>query len=88
MSTIPCTVAVLLLLTTMRSAAHHAFAAEYDENKIITISGTVTKFKWINPHAWLYVVGQDESNVANARTVILPDGRQLFSGFQSTPWLR
>jgi len=47
--------AALLILTTMRASAHHSFAAEYDENSHVTVSGTVTKFKWINPHAWLYV---------------------------------
>lgn len=50
-----------LLLMTMSSSAHHAFAAEYDENKRVTVSGTVTSFKWTNPHAWLYVDGTDES---------------------------
>ena len=34
--------AAVLLLTTMRVSAHHAFAAEYDENKRVTVSGTVT----------------------------------------------
>jgi hypothetical protein len=53
--------AAALLLTTMRISAHHAFAAEYDENKRVTVSGTVTSFKWTNPHAWLYVDGTDES---------------------------
>jgi uncharacterized protein DUF6152 len=121
-------VAVALLLTTMRTSAHHAFAAEYDENRHVAVSGTVTRFRWINPHAWLYVDGRDKSgkaaswsfemgspggltargwkklelkkgdqvtvegfgakngsNVANATTVTLPDGRKLFGGFQTTP---
>jgi hypothetical protein len=50
-----------LLLMTMSGSAHHAFAAEYDENKRVTVSGTVTSLKWTNPHAWLYVEGTDES---------------------------
>ena len=54
--------AALLLLTTLRILAHHAFAAEYDENKLVTISGAVTGFKWSNPHAWLYVEENDGSN--------------------------
>jgi hypothetical protein len=56
-----CTAAIALLLTTMRIAAHHAFAAEYDENKRIAISGTVTGFTWSNPHAWLYIDEKDDS---------------------------
>ena len=35
--------------------AQHAFAAEFDGAKPVTITGTVTKMDWINPHAWLYV---------------------------------
>ena len=61
MSRTLCTAAVALLLATVRILAHHAFAAEYDENKIVTISGTVTGFKWTNPHAWLYVEGREDS---------------------------
>ncbi|HUA21786.1 MAG TPA: DUF6152 family protein [Bryobacteraceae bacterium] len=53
--------AALLLLATMRVSAHHAFASEYDENQLVTISGIVTGFKWTNPHAWLYVTGKDAS---------------------------
>jgi hypothetical protein len=56
-----CAAAAILLLATLRISAHHAFAAEYDENKRVTVSGTVTRFKWTNPHAWLYVDGKDES---------------------------
>jgi hypothetical protein len=52
--------AVLLLSMSLRAFAHHAFASEYDEHKLVTVSGTVTRFKWINPHAWLYVDRKDE----------------------------
>lgn len=34
--------------------AHHAFAAEYDGDKPIDLSGVVTKARWVNPHSWLY----------------------------------
>lgn len=128
MSKTLCVASAALFLMTMRTTAHHAFAADYDESKRVTVSGTVTKFQWTNPHAWLYVDGKDESgkvsswsfemgspnglvhrgwrkaelkkgdevtvegygakdgsDVANARTVTMPDGRKLFGGFQTTP---
>ena len=39
-----------------RSAlAHHSFAAEYDDQKPLKITGTLTKVEWMNPHIWYYV---------------------------------
>ena len=35
-------------------AAHHSFEAEFDFNKTIKITGTVTKVEWMNPHAHFY----------------------------------
>lgn len=37
------------------SSGHHAFSAEFDANQPIDITGVVTKFKWTNPHSWLYL---------------------------------
>jgi DNA/RNA endonuclease YhcR with UshA esterase domain len=46
--------------------AHHSFAAEYDINKKVKLTGTVTKFDLTNPHSWIYIDVKDESgNVTN-----------------------
>ncbi len=102
---------------------HHSFFAEYDRELPVTITGTVTRLEWTNPHARLYIDAPDENgeivswdlelgppnglmrlgwrrdslvpgtvvtvegfrsktedNVANARTVTLSDGREVFAG--------
>ena len=37
-----------------RVQAHHAFSAEFDADKPVTLTGTVAEMQWINPHAWLW----------------------------------
>lgn len=44
-----------LLVATAPLGAHHAFAAEFDAKKPVTLRGTVTKMEWINPHAWIHI---------------------------------
>jgi hypothetical protein len=41
--------------------AHHSFNVEYDVKKPVTVTGTVTKLEWTNPHARLYVDVVDQA---------------------------
>ena len=53
--------AASLLLAGASLSAHHSFAAEFDINKPITLSGTVTKVEWVNPHVYVYLDVKDAS---------------------------
>ena len=117
------TVIAGLSLSAASALAHHSFAAEYDAKKPITLTGTVTKVEWMNPHIFFYVDVKDSAGkvtnwrgeggnlsglmrrgwrkdslkigdivtlegslakngqpLVNARTVILADGKKLFTG--------
>lgn len=111
------------VLIVASASAHHAFSAEYDADRPITLTGTVTLLEWTNPHARLYIDApnddgdivnwdlelgppnglmrqgwrrdsllpgtvvtvegfrhREKANIANARSVLLEDGRRVFAG--------
>jgi hypothetical protein len=44
--------------------AHHSFAAVFDVNTAVELSGTVTDVEWMNPHAWIHVdVENDDGDI-------------------------
>jgi DNA/RNA endonuclease YhcR with UshA esterase domain len=123
MKNVLCGLAIVLGVAAVPAVAHHSFAAEYDAAKPVTLTGTVTKVEWMNPHARFYIdvkddtgkvsnwefelgspnglmrrgwtrnslkegdvvtvagsLAKDGSKLANARTIKLADGRQVFAG--------
>jgi Family of unknown function (DUF6152) len=48
-------VTIGLIVSSGDVLAHHAFSSEFDANRHVVFTGTVTKMMWVNPHAWIYV---------------------------------
>ena len=48
-------VGLLLVGGVASLSAHHAFAAEFDAERPVAFSGTVTRVEWINPHVWIHL---------------------------------
>ena len=54
----------LLAFAGQQVIAHHSFAAEFDADQPVTLTGTITQMEWINPHSWLHVdVVNDDGSV-------------------------
>ena len=35
--------------------AHHSVAKQFDSARAMSITGTITRVEWINPHVWIYL---------------------------------
>ena len=64
------------------ASAHHSFAAEYDANRPVTLTGSVSKMAWINPHSWIYIeVKKPDGSVDNWAVEAGPPGTLIRAGF-------
>ena len=77
------TIGCAVMLAGASLGAHHAFSAEFDENKPINFEGTLTKADWVNPHAWLYLDVKDkDGKVTNWAVEMGPPNALLRRGWK------
>jgi hypothetical protein len=48
-------IVAVALWASASTLAHHSFAAEFDEDKPVKVTGKLTSMRWSNPHGWIYV---------------------------------
>jgi hypothetical protein len=54
-----------VILSSVPVLAHHGLA-RFDTTHIVTMKGTITRFEWINPHAYVYAdITDDHGKMAN-----------------------
>lgn len=53
-------VACAIALSVAGVSAHHALQAQFDVDKPLTLTGTLTKIDWVNPHAYFWLDVKDE----------------------------
>ena len=55
-----------MLASTAPVSAHHSFAAEYDSNTMVTLTGKISKVDWTNPHIYIHVDVKDTTGKVTA----------------------
>ena len=67
----------VVVLGAAHPRAHHSFAAEYDSKKPVTLTGTVTRVEWLNPHVRFYADVKDEDGAVHNWEFELGSGTSL-----------
>src|SRR5688500_3870623 len=47
--------ATLLVLSSAAPFAHHSVSGQFDVTKSVTLTGTIRKVDWMNPHVYVYL---------------------------------
>jgi Family of unknown function (DUF6152) len=78
-------VAAVSLGSAAQALAHHSFAAQYDPDKPVTLTGIVTRVEWTNPHARFYInVTGDDGKVTTWNLELASPNYLKRAGWSST----
>ena len=72
-----CAAIMALLLGAGTAAAQHACSRDFDQNKPVTLEGTITKVQWTSPHVMTYIDVKDNSGKVTNWKVELGSPAQL-----------
>jgi len=74
-----CAAAVLwLVLPVAAASAHHSLSVEFDTDKTVSLTGSITEMKWSNPHGWLYIDVKDAKGEIQKWAVEFASPNQLY----------
>jgi hypothetical protein len=80
----PIGIVATLLLVASAALAHHS-PIVFDRTRTLTLTGTVTEFRWGNPHSWIHVdVAAEDGKVANWAIEMDPASHLARTGWKST----
>jgi hypothetical protein len=60
---------MVLLLSVVPLLAHHPVDNDFDKTKYVTLTGTVNKVEWVNPHSNLFIDVKDADGKMQTWTV-------------------
>jgi hypothetical protein len=72
-----------MMLCAVPARSHHSNVA-YEVTKVVTITGVVKEFRWVNPHTWLHVIVDENGSKVEYQVEGRAPGVLLRAGWTKT----